>query len=242
MYAVVCLPIPPCCYRLPLRSFSLARHAACNATVMFRKDDRSGQDDSVQQMKLVRLLRFFVTCAIFLFKVSDHSHITLQIGLMMVRNEENRIGWAACALARHVDALVVRDDASDDGTGVHPVIALELCSCHMPLTLLALPSAFTVEELLQAQQRCGFELNLIHAPKPWNFHEVRLTSSCFPTLPSSLFYDINGSIHLSSPQIRTRADLLEAGRASGGTHFIFVDADEILTDNYRKNNRLRELM
>jgi hypothetical protein len=36
---------------------------------------------------------------------------------MSVRNEEKRIGWAACALARHVDALVVRDDASDDGTG-----------------------------------------------------------------------------------------------------------------------------
>jgi hypothetical protein len=29
---------------------------------------------------------------------------------------------------------------------------------------------------------------------------------------------------------------------AGGTHFILVDADEILTDNYRKNNRLRELM
>ena len=87
MYAVVCLPIRPCCYRLQLRTFSLARHAACNATVMFRKDDRSGQEDSVQQMKLVRLLQFFVTCAIFLFKVSDQSHTTLQIGLMMVRNE-----------------------------------------------------------------------------------------------------------------------------------------------------------
>jgi hypothetical protein len=41
---------------------------------------------------------------------------------MMIRNEENRIGWAACALARHVDALVVRDDASDDGTGISALI------------------------------------------------------------------------------------------------------------------------
>ncbi len=44
---------------------------------------------------------------------------------MMVRNEENRVGWAACALARHVDALVVRDDASDDGTGIAPLITYE---------------------------------------------------------------------------------------------------------------------
>jgi hypothetical protein len=43
-------------------------------------------------------------------------------------------------------------------------------------------------------------------------------------------------------KINTRADLHEAGRSSGGTHFIFVDADEILTDNYRINNRLKELM
>ena len=50
----------------------------------------------------------------------------LQIGLMMVRNEENRIGWAACALARHVDALVVRDDASDDGTGTSPLSVFDL--------------------------------------------------------------------------------------------------------------------
>ena len=48
---------------------------------------------------------------------------------MTVRNEEGRIGWAACALARHVDALVVRDDASDDGTGMFPLSAFELALC-----------------------------------------------------------------------------------------------------------------
>lgn len=36
-------------------------------------------------------------------------------------------------------------------------------------------SSSTVEELLQAQQRCGFELNLVHAPKPWVYHEVSFT-------------------------------------------------------------------
>ena len=49
---------------------------------------------------------------------------------MSVRNEENRIGWAACALARHVDALVVRDDASDDGTGMHSYVVFQPCTCH----------------------------------------------------------------------------------------------------------------
>ena len=44
---------------------------------------------------------------------------------MTVRNEENRVGWAACALARHVDALVVREDASDDGTGMALLITCE---------------------------------------------------------------------------------------------------------------------
>ena len=92
-----------------------------------------------------------------------------------------------------------------------------------------------MEELLQAQQRCGFELNLVHAPKPWNFHEV--------TPPSHLLSP--SSLAPPSPtltKINTRADLHEAGRSSGGTHFVFVDADEILTDNYRINNRLKELM
>ena len=95
-----------------------------------------------------------------------------------------------------------------------------------------------VEELLQAQQRCGFELNLVHAPKPWAFHEVNLICPL-----SLVFYGPSLRSHYPSFfQIRTRTDVLEAGRSSGGTHFIVVDADEILTDNYRKNNRLRELM
>jgi hypothetical protein len=62
-------------------------------------------------------------------RTSRHAHALLQVGLMMVRNEEGRIGWAACALARHVDALVVRDDASDDGTGMFPLSAFELALC-----------------------------------------------------------------------------------------------------------------
>lgn len=43
------------------------------------------------------------------------------------------MGWAACALARHVDALVVRDDASDDGTGMR-------CDVLVPLLLLTCPA------------------------------------------------------------------------------------------------------
>lgn len=102
---------------------------------------------------------------------------------MMIRNEEKRIGWSACALARHVDALVVRDDDSDDGTGMCPLISAvqtpEVPNC------LSFPRSCAVEELLQAQQRCGFELNLIHAPKPWKFHEVPLACSAAPFLSAS---------------------------------------------------------
>ncbi len=38
---------------------------------------------------------------------------------------------------------------------------------------------------MQAQQRCGFELNLIHAPKPWKFHEVPLACPIAPFLSAS---------------------------------------------------------
>jgi hypothetical protein len=55
--------------------------------------------------------------------LDPHAHTLLQIGLMNIRNEEKRIGWAACALARHVDAIVARDDDSDDGTGMCPLIS-----------------------------------------------------------------------------------------------------------------------
>ncbi len=33
---------------------------------------------------------------------------------------------------------------------------------------------------MQAQQRCGFELNVVHAPRPWNYHEVCLTPRVSP--------------------------------------------------------------
>jgi hypothetical protein len=42
-------PLIPCHLTCP-------RLAACNTTLMFRKDDRVGPNDSFQQMKLVRLL------------------------------------------------------------------------------------------------------------------------------------------------------------------------------------------
>jgi hypothetical protein len=62
---------------------------------------------------------------------------------MSVRNEQNRVGWAACALARHVDALVVRDDASDDGTGTYSFTVFgvtKYSGMRVPSPLLTCPS------------------------------------------------------------------------------------------------------
>src|SRR5581483_1771406 len=37
-----------------------------------------------------------------------------------------------------------------------------------------------------------------------------------------------------------RNELLKAGRSIGGTHFIVIDVDEMLTSNWLKNNLLRK--
>jgi hypothetical protein len=163
--------------------------------------------------------------------LDPHAHTLLQIGLMNIRNEEKRIGWAACALARHVDAIVARDDDSDDGTGMCPLIS----AVQTP----QVPDCPSFPPLLSSGGAVASAAALRIRAQP---HPCTQALEVSRSTPRPLRRPLSHSHSTLLPQIRNRAHLLEAGRSSGGTHFIFVDADEILTDNYRKNNRLRELM
>lgn len=103
------------------------------------------------------------------------------VGLVPVRNEEKMIVPCLKALSLYTDAIIVLDDASDDGT---------------------------VAAIKSLEKECNIEKTI--EKKVW-------------------YRDEPGDRNL----------LLQAGRQAGGTHFVFLDSDEMFTANLLKNNLLK---
>ena len=126
-------------------------------------------------MKALQILSLFI----FIFCTSVEG--AKIVGLVPVRNEEIMIVSCLKALSLYTDAIVVLDDASEDGT---------------------------VAAIKSLKQECNIER--IIEKENW-------------------YRDEPGDKNL----------LLNVGRRIGGTHFVFVDSDEMFTANLLKNNLLK---